>query len=299
MDASIEKQTEINEWSYNLKRDTLFFFQLVFIGLTFIVILFWIASTGIIGDMVAIYIMIIIFVILGGIWYSRYMYTRNNRDKLHWNKNVFPEDGKKPSPLPANLVASVATSTIENCKATKSSSESNKDVSWANPGSGSDNNDNYGMFDENEPRFRASWPESGLDGSAAARDASGALYGDNANLYDFSGPSGRVVRKSDGQVGFWDTTGGGFVTHPEDVVDRNLNDLFLRQGQDYNSIATGRSGVRVQDSVAYCEAHQGANDPATGVPCKRVWCMANPDKKWKDRTTSAEVECRTLFPELA
>ena len=50
MDVSIEKQTEINEWSYNSKRDTLFFFQLVFIGLTILIFMYSLSNAGIINN---------------------------------------------------------------------------------------------------------------------------------------------------------------------------------------------------------------------------------------------------------
>lgn len=286
MDASIEKQTEINEWSYNSKKDTLFLFQLAFIGLTFIVVLFSVASTGMIGDTLVIYIMVIIFVILAIIWVMRYMYTKNTRDRTHWNKKVFSEDGKKPSPLPANVLASIASYANENCKTSGSASGSNKDISWANPGSGSYDSDTSWLFDEDEPEFKPSWPESGVRGSAAARDASGALYGDTSSF-------------GEGSLGKYDTTGGGFQTHPEDVVDRNLNDRYLQQGRDYRSIITGSAGRTITDTLTYCRANPGARDPATGFPCKRVWCMANPNEKWKDSGNSVEIPCKTLFPELA
>jgi len=287
MDASIEKQTEINEWSYNSKKDTLFLFQLAFIGLTLGVVLFWVASTGMIGDTLVMYIMIIIFVILAVVWYMRYTYTKDTRDKVHWNKKVFSEDVKKPSPLPANVVASIASSTNESCNTSGSASGSsrNRDTSWANPGSGSYGDDISWLFDEDEPEFKASWPESGVRGSAAARDASGALYGDTSSF-------------GEGSLGNYDTTGGGFETHPEDVVDRNLNELYLQQGRDYRSIARGTAGRTIADTLTYCKANPGASDPATGFPCKRVWCMANPNEKWKDPGNSVEIPCKTLFPEL-
>ena len=283
MDVSIEKQTVINEWSYNSKRDTLFFFQLVFIGLTILIIMYSLSAAGFLSDIFIIYVMIIIFVLLGLIWYTKFIYTRNTRDKEHWNKIVFPEDGKKPSPLPANVVNSVATATTEKC--------TKRDSTGSPSGSSSGR----------------------LTGSAAARNRDGSLYGDT---------------NKDGRLGNYDTTGGGFQSHPEDASMENLNE---RQGRAYNNLQKYLSKLKedrgyddsdmnklsdfldtkpesspqtIAGRIAWCEKNITSYEPIENIPCKRFLCMTNPTRKINSETTlsgvttKVDIPCKTLFPNL-
>jgi hypothetical protein len=291
MDVSVEKQTEINEWSYNSKRDTLFFSQLFFIGISILIVMYWMSSMGLLSDMFVIYVMIIIFALLLLIWYVRYKYTRNNRDKTHWNKIVFPEDGKKPSTLSPTVINSVAAATAAACakpsgsvtaKPTetdkrpipKSSWESddnlkNDDSTW--------NNIDYSMFKGQKYGFNTK-PTG--PGSAGVRDNSGKLYGD---------------KNKDGKLGIWDTS-GEFLDF-DDVSTRNLN---TQQGLDFNSINAGKVSPvsRLGSALDFCEKNPTAYDPETALPCKQTWCMANPEKSWKDPATSKLTPCKTLFSYL-
>jgi len=115
MDTSIERQTEINEWSYNSKREALFFSQLVFIALTIIILMFALSRAKILNEIFVYYVMIIIFVLLVLIWYTKYSYTRNSRDKQHWNRITFPDDNNKASTLSPTVLNSIATATIDSC----------------------------------------------------------------------------------------------------------------------------------------------------------------------------------------
>lgn len=286
---SVEKQTQINEWSYNSKRDTLFFSQLIFIGLSILIIMYWMSSMGFLSDIFIIYVMIIIFALLGLIWYTRYTYTRNNRDKTHWNKIVFAEDGKKPSTLPPSVVNSVATSTAAAC-AKPSGSVTKTTVTNKPPSKSSWENDNnsnnddrswndidYNMFAGEKYGFNMTHTGPG---SAGARDASGNLYGD---------------KNKDGKLGFYDTS-GEFLDF-DDVSTTNLN---TNQGLDFNSINTGKVAPVSQlgSAVEFCKNNPTAYDPSNGLPCKEVWCRANPDKSWKDPVTSKLTPCKTLFSYL-
>jgi hypothetical protein len=92
------RQTEINEWSYHNKMDTLFVFQLLFISMLIICILMMFSYQGIIGRHFVGYtfgllVLIDILVII-----NRSMYTNNIRDKHLWDKVLFNGDQKLISP---------------------------------------------------------------------------------------------------------------------------------------------------------------------------------------------------------
>lgn len=266
-------------------------------------------SAGIIPNIFVLYVMIIMVVILGLVWYTKTTYTRNNRDKTHWNRIVFPEDGKKPSTLPPTILNAVATSTAAACSASGSVTTKNtgtsgskntvttKKSSWE-----TDNSDTmyHGDWDPSmfEGQTRGFFTDPTDPGSAAARDPDGNLYGDSITYNS----DGIITRKSDGRVGIWDTN-GNFLKF-DDVSNTDLN---TRQGIDYTSINTGRVSAvpRATNPVQYCEENPGAffpggyaGDPLAGLPCKRVYCMANPTLSWKDPSTSVTLPCKTLFPNL-
>jgi hypothetical protein len=277
MDVSVEKQTEINEWSYNSKRETLFFFQLVFIGLTITIVMYSMSSAGLLSDIFVLYVMIVIFALLGLIWYTKAVYTRSNRDKTHWNKQVFPEDGKKPSTLSPTVVNSVATATAAACAKTSSTSAVTNPLPPNNSETVRHGNWDDKMFDGQKRGFFTNPTDPG---SAAARDASGNMYGDKNN---------------DGRLGNWDTNGN--FQKFDDVSNTDLN---TRQGIDYNSINAGRASPvpRNSNSIDFCEKNPLSFEPISGLPCKRVWCMANPTMSWKDPSNSVTTPCKTLFPNL-
>ena len=238
MDVSVEKQTEINEWSYNSKRETLFIFQLLFIGLTITIVMYSMSSAGLLSDIFVLYVMIIIFALLALIWYSKTVYTRSNRDKTHWNKLVFSEDGKKPSTLSPTVINSVATATAAKCAASAKSGSTNtgsistttRRSSWETDNSETVRHGDWDdrMFDGQKRGFYTNPTDPG---SAAARDASGNLYGDTATYKS----DGTILRRSDSRVGNWDTSGN--FQKFDDVSNTDLN---TRQGIDYTSINTGR-----------------------------------------------------------
>ena len=95
--ASVSRQTEINEWQYNSKLEMLFISQLAFMGLSFIIALYAIAYTGVFGFGIVHYSAIIISIILLAVIVSRYLYNRDSRDKRYWNRKVFSGDYSKPS----------------------------------------------------------------------------------------------------------------------------------------------------------------------------------------------------------
>jgi hypothetical protein len=87
-----KRQNEINEWEAGNKRDTLFVYQMMLVGLSITIILAYLMSIGIIGSylfygLVLIIVLIFIFTIV-----NRAQYTNAIRDRRFWNKRRFPTD---------------------------------------------------------------------------------------------------------------------------------------------------------------------------------------------------------------
>ena len=115
MDASVLRQSQINEWYYQMKLESLFISQLCFIGLSFVIIMFSLSSAGLFGRAVVYYSIVIILIILFFIWVSKHLYDRNTRDKRTWNRMVFSGDYSKPATIPSEVVslkAQVASCTV-------------------------------------------------------------------------------------------------------------------------------------------------------------------------------------------
>jgi len=105
--ASVSRQTEINEWQYNSKLEMLFISQIAFIGLSFIILMYAIAYTGVFGFSVVHYSAIISMMIFFAIVLTRYLYNRNSRDSRYWNRKVFDGDYSKPSTIPPGVRAEI------------------------------------------------------------------------------------------------------------------------------------------------------------------------------------------------
>jgi hypothetical protein len=297
MDVSIEKQTEINEWSYNSKRDTLFFFQLVFIGLTILIIMYSLLNAGILNNNFVIYVMIIIFILLVLIWYSKYKYTSQTRDKQHWNRRNFSEDGNKPSPLPATVLSSIATSTAQNCSKIgpsgrpsgnantrresnnfrRSTRRSNNYDSEYSDNYALDSNGNIISLDDNRTlridSLRYLWGNS--NGSRNRQPGYGTR--DRTTF----GPSGIRFNTPDGRLGFWDTTGefddyddvsSGDLNEQQGRISNSLRnklladeDRYLSEDEEYSDelydLTNQFSFMTLQEIIDYCEVNKGANFP--------------------------------------
>ena len=294
MDVSIEKQTEINEWSYNSKRDTLFFFQLVFIGITILIIMYSFSNAGIINNTFVIFVMIIIFILLVLIWYSKYKYTSQTRDKQHWNRRNFSEDGNKPSPVPSTVLSSIATSTAQNCKNTTNTAPSGntkpRSSNWQRNTRRSNNydseysddyylNSNGDIVSSDDARILRRDSLSFLWGNSNGSRNSESGYGSRDRTT--FGPSGIRLNTPDGRLGIWDTT-GKFDDH-DDVSSGNLNerqglisnslrnkiladnDRFFSENEDYGDelfdITNQFSFMTLQEIIDYCEVNKEAYFP--------------------------------------
>jgi hypothetical protein len=93
------RQIEINEWAYEDKMDTLFVFQILFIGLLLVVILFYLKSMGVFPSSFVWYVIFILALIIGIIIINRASFTARRRDTRYWNRRRFDEDQKKESPI--------------------------------------------------------------------------------------------------------------------------------------------------------------------------------------------------------
>jgi len=92
------RQTEINEWSYQNKMDTLFVFQLLFISMLIVSILMMFSYNGIIGRHFVGYAFGILVIINVIVIINRSMYTNNIRDKYMWDRVLFKGDQELISP---------------------------------------------------------------------------------------------------------------------------------------------------------------------------------------------------------
>ena len=92
------RQIEINEWSYNNKMETLFIFQVVFISLLLMSLLFYLKGTGVVGGSFVTYVFLLLVLIVGLIIINRAVYTATTRDGRHWNRRRFDGDKSRSSP---------------------------------------------------------------------------------------------------------------------------------------------------------------------------------------------------------
>jgi hypothetical protein len=92
------RQNEINEWSNRNKLDTLFFLQVLFVGLCFIAFILFLKVNGIVSHSAFLILTVVtgIFLILTLIIRARF--TSNSRDSRYWHKARFPKQPDPPRP---------------------------------------------------------------------------------------------------------------------------------------------------------------------------------------------------------
>jgi hypothetical protein len=112
-DSQIAKrQFEINEWTVGNKRDTLFFMQLLFIGLTITAPLLYLTRIGVVPMSVFSTISFIILVALVLTFVVRYQYTDQTRDLRFWNRRRFAQMGGPPTPPTCEAVQGLFSSSV-------------------------------------------------------------------------------------------------------------------------------------------------------------------------------------------
>jgi len=88
----VKRQAEINEWSNFNKLDTLYFMQLMFIILTFIIIFSFLKTNGFISNALFILLSSVLGIIAIIVLILRARFTNINRDSRYWHKNRFPSE---------------------------------------------------------------------------------------------------------------------------------------------------------------------------------------------------------------
>jgi len=90
------RQFEINEWTSNNRRDTLFVFQIIFISILLNTVFLALYRYGITGGAFYTFVTFFIVVIMIFIIINRANYTEHTRDKRYWNRRTF---FKAPAPM--------------------------------------------------------------------------------------------------------------------------------------------------------------------------------------------------------
>jgi len=90
------RQNEINEWANENKLDTLFFLQILFISLSFMTVILFLKSNGIISSYLLNLFIVLTSALSIFVLISRARFTNSVRDSRYWNKNRFP--GNVPPP---------------------------------------------------------------------------------------------------------------------------------------------------------------------------------------------------------
>lgn len=112
---SMERQVQVSEWTYQDKLETLFIFQLMYIGLLVLILFMVLAKLGFFRTGFVYLIAIVIAIVIFAIWLFRSAYTKNIRDKRQWNRRRFPGDGSTNPAVPAADVAAAARETLASC----------------------------------------------------------------------------------------------------------------------------------------------------------------------------------------
>ena len=113
---SMKRQTDINEWYYQYRLETLFIFQLAFIGFSLLVLLTILSKYSIIPGIFVRYFAILFFIGIFAIWYFKSTYNNNIRDPNVWDKRRFPQDSTTYSAFNSNMKAAITQGLINtNC----------------------------------------------------------------------------------------------------------------------------------------------------------------------------------------
>lgn len=116
MDA-MSRQSEINEWTYQNKMETLFILQLVFLGLLFVSLVGILGRMGVVNRMYMWYIAFFFGVVLFLFWMVKAGYTKEVRDRRFWSKRTFEGDFQTRPAISDEAVAAVAQQQALACQA--------------------------------------------------------------------------------------------------------------------------------------------------------------------------------------
>jgi len=93
------RQNEVNEWSNQNKLDTLFFLQVMFVGLCFMAVLLFLSMNGIIPSYLFKMFSVIVTILIILTLILRARFTSVARDSRYWHKSRFP---KQPDVVPGS-----------------------------------------------------------------------------------------------------------------------------------------------------------------------------------------------------
>jgi hypothetical protein len=119
---SKRRQTQINEWNYHDKMETLFIFQLTFLAFAVTIILLSLWKYGILSRLYAIYTGITALIIILIVGIIRRLYTKNVRTREYWNGRNFEGDYSLSSLVPPAVLAATSTANKQVCDAVKANS---------------------------------------------------------------------------------------------------------------------------------------------------------------------------------
>jgi hypothetical protein len=107
----LKRQFEINEWTANNKRESLFLMQLLLVAVTFTAFLLFLNRRGIVPNFIFFLVSTILFIAFILTIVIRAQYTNIRRDKRYWNRQAFPRMPSAPAPqgCPTDTNASPAT----------------------------------------------------------------------------------------------------------------------------------------------------------------------------------------------
>lgn len=108
-----KRQFEANEWTSGNKNDTLFFFQLLFIGLTLTAPLLYLQKTGSIPTTVFYGVVGLVMVAIVLTVIVRARYTEKTRDQTFWNRRRFQQMGGPPTPPTCEAIQAFAARGLE------------------------------------------------------------------------------------------------------------------------------------------------------------------------------------------
>jgi fatty-acid desaturase len=116
MDSDLMKrQTNINDWYYKYRLETLFIMQLLFIGLAGLIILSILSSYMIVPRIFVMYYGVLMITAICLITYYKYSFNMKSRDFYHWDKLRFPADSTTESPYNSNVKAAITQGITAQC----------------------------------------------------------------------------------------------------------------------------------------------------------------------------------------
>jgi len=96
-----KRQSEINQWTYNNKRETLFVYQMLLIAITLSIIFTYLWAKLIMGNGLYFILFILVWLVFSFIVLNRAQYTDKSRDKKYWNRRLFKEEAGTKIPVPS------------------------------------------------------------------------------------------------------------------------------------------------------------------------------------------------------